>query len=85
MIGAVAWGAEVVAGGSTISTGPRAGRVMAGAFGDARARIFCRRLEAELVAVNGIYMTAEEIDANLAGQAVQIWLEGETIKIARFD
>jgi septum site-determining protein MinC len=85
VIGAVAWGAEVVAGGSIHIYGTARGRVMAGAFGDARARIFCRRLEAELVAVNGIYMTAEEIDANLAGQAVQIWLEGETIKIARFD
>jgi septum site-determining protein MinC len=85
VIGAVAWGAEVVAGGSIHIYGTARGRVMAGAFGDARARIFCRRLEAELVAVNGIYMTAEEIDANLAGQAVQIWLEGETIKIARFE
>lgn len=85
VIGSVAWGSEVVAGGSIHIYGTAGGRVMAGAFGDARARIFCRRLEAELVAVNGIYVTAEEIDANLAGQAVQVWLEGETIRIARFD
>jgi septum site-determining protein MinC len=65
--------------------GTARGRVMAGAYGDARARIFCHGLEAELIAVNGFYMTAEEIDADLRDQAVQIWLEGETIRVARFD
>ncbi|WP_363349494.1 septum site-determining protein MinC [Methylocystis echinoides] len=85
VIGSVAWGSEVVAGGSIHIYGTARGRVMAGAYGDARARIFCRRLEAELIAVNGVYMTAEKIDANLVGQAVQVWLEDQKIRIARFD
>ncbi len=85
VIGSAAWGSEIVAGGSIHIYGTARGRVMAGAYGDARARIFCRRLEAELIAVNGIYLTAEKIDPNLAGQAVQVWLEDEKIRIERFD
>ena len=85
VIGSVASGADVIAGGSIHIYGTARGRVIAGAYGDARARIFCRRFEAELIGVNGFYMTAEEIDANLRGQAVQVWFEDETIRIARFD
>ena len=85
VIGSIASGADVIAGGSIHIYGTARGRVMAGAYGDARARIFCRRLEAELIGVNGLYMTAEEIDAKLRGQAVQVWFEDETIKIAGFD
>ena len=67
VIGSIASGADVIAGGSIHIYGTARGRVMAGAYGDARARIFCRRLEAELIGVNGFYMTAEEIDAKSAG------------------
>jgi septum site-determining protein MinC len=85
VIGSVASGAEVTAGGSVHIYGTLRGRVMAGAYGEARARIFCRRLEAELLAVGGVYITADEIEANVRSQAVQAWLESETVKIARLD
>jgi septum site-determining protein MinC len=53
---------------------------MAGSIGNTSARIFCRKLEAELVAIDGIYKMAEDIAPNLRGQAVQLWLEGDSIK-----
>lgn len=82
VVGSVASGSEVVAGGSIHIYGALRGRAMAGTMGNASARIFCRKLEAELIAIDGFYMTAEDMEPGLRGKAVQIWLEGETIKVA---
>lgn len=80
IVGSVASGAEIIAGGSVHVYGALRGRVMAGTMGNAAARIFCRRLEAELIAIDGYYKTAEDMDPDLVGRGVQIWLEGEAIK-----
>lgn len=80
IVGSVASGAEVVAGGSIHVYGALRGRAMAGTTGNTSARIFCRKLEAELIAIDGFYQTAEDMDPRLRGKAVQIWLEGETIR-----
>lgn len=82
IIGSVASGAEVIAGGSIHVYGTLRGRAMAGTMGNAEARIFCRRLEAELVAIDGYYKTAEDLDESLRGKAVQLWLEGDSFKAA---
>ncbi|WDZ80025.1 septum site-determining protein MinC (plasmid) [Ensifer adhaerens] len=80
IIGSVASGAEVVAGGSIHIYGALRGRAMAGTTGNASARIFCRKLEAELIAIDGFYKTADDMEQNLRGKAVQIWLDGEALK-----
>ncbi|MGB3388744.1 MAG: septum site-determining protein MinC [Pseudaminobacter sp.] len=80
VVGSVASGAEVVAGGSIHIYGTLRGRAMAGTTGNASARIFCRKLEAELIAIDGFYKTAEDMEPDLRGKAVQLWLEGEAIK-----
>lgn len=82
IIGSVASGAEIVAGGSIHVYGPLRGRAMAGTTGNAAARIFCRKLEAELIAIDGFYKTADDMEPELRGKPVQVWLEGETIKAA---
>ena len=41
-----------------------------------------RKLEAELIAIDGFYKTADDMEPDLRGKPVQIWLEGETIKAA---
>jgi septum site-determining protein MinC len=82
IVGSVASGAEVVAGGSIHIYGALRGRAMAGTMGNSSSRIFCRKLEAELIAIDGFYQTAEDMEPGLRGKAVQIWLEGETIKAA---
>ncbi|CCF21537.1 putative septum site-determining protein minC [Pseudorhizobium banfieldiae] len=79
VIGSVASGAEVIAGGSVHIYGALRGRVMAGSVGNSSARIFCRKLDAELLAIDGIYQVAENMAANLKGQPVQLWLENDTI------
>jgi len=86
IVGSVASGSEVVAGGSIHIYGALRGRAIAGLLGSfMRPRIFCRRLEAELLAIDGVYKTADEMDPALAGRAVQAWLEGEQIQIAPLD
>ena len=80
VVGSVASGAEVIAGGSIQIYGALRGRAMAGSLGNASARIFCKKLEAELLAIDGVYKVAEDIDPKFRGQAVQLWLEDDTIK-----
>lgn len=85
ILGAVSSGAEVIAGGSVHVYGTLRGRAIAGASGNANARIYCRKLEAELLAIDGLYRTADEMPPELRGHAVQIRLEGDAIAIAPFD
>jgi septum site-determining protein MinC len=80
VIGSVASGAEIIAGGSVHIYGTLRGRALAGTLGNASARIFCRRLEAELLAIDGIYTTADEMSPDLLGQAVHLWLDGDAIR-----
>ncbi|MCJ8518717.1 septum site-determining protein MinC [Pseudorhizobium tarimense] len=79
VVGSVASGAEIIAGGSVHIYGALRGRVMAGSVGNSSARIFCRKLEAELLAIDGIYQMAEDMAPSLRGQPVQLWLEGDVI------
>jgi septum site-determining protein MinC len=76
----VASGAEIVAGGSIHVYGALRGRAIAGSIGNARARIFCQKLEAELVAIDGLYKTAEDIESQSRGRPVQFWLDGDALK-----
>jgi septum site-determining protein MinC len=85
VLGSVASGAEVVAGGSIHVYGALRGRAMAGSMGNSSARIFCSRNEAELISIDGYYRTAEEMDANLRTRPVQCWLEDRALAIAALD
>ena len=82
VLGPVGSGAEIVAGGSIHVYGALRGRALAGAAGDARARIFCQRVEAELLAINSYYKTAEDIDDSLRRGPAQAWLEGCTLRLS---
>lgn len=81
VLGAVSSGAEIVAGGSIHIYGALRGRAMAGINGNGAARIYCQKIEAELVAIDGYYQTAEQIDDALRGRAAQARLEGHSMKI----
>jgi septum site-determining protein MinC len=83
VIGAVANGAEVIADGNIHIYGGLRGRAMAGAQGDAKARIFVSDFRAELVAIAGQYRVFEQIPDDLEGQSVQCWLDGEKLMIAK--
>src|SRR6202158_663940 len=81
VLGSVGSGAEIVAGGSIHIYGTLRGRAMAGVNGNSAARIYCQKIEAELLAIDGYYQTAEEIDATLRNRPAQAWLDGDTMKI----
>ena len=73
-------GAELIADGCVHAYAPLRGRALAGARGDEGARIFCRKFEAELVAVAGVYAVAEQMQG-VRGSPVQAYLEQGKLKI----
>ncbi len=77
--GSVASGAEIISGGSIHVYGALRGRAIAGSDGNEKARIFCSSLEAELVSIAGFYKSAPDIDPDLFGRPVQIWLQDNLI------
>lgn len=81
VLGSVGSGAEIVAGGSIHVYGALRGRAMAGINGNAQARIYCQKIEAELLAIDGYYQTAEDIGDMLRRQPAQAWLDGEVLRI----
>ena len=85
VLGSVASGAEVMAGGSVHIYGTLRGRAIAGLSGHSGARIFCSKLQAELLAIDGVYQTADDMPAKALGKAVQAWLDGEHMKISVLD
>ncbi|MEN3287811.1 MAG: septum site-determining protein MinC [Bradyrhizobium sp.] len=84
VLGAVSSGAEIVAGGSIHVYGALRGRAMAGVNGNSLARIYCQKIEAELIAIDGYYHTAEQIDAALRGKPAQARLDGNAMRITPF-
>jgi septum site-determining protein MinC len=85
ILGSVASGAEVVAGGSIHVYGALRGRAIAGLSGNAAARIYCRKLNAELVAIDGVYQTAEDMPAERIGAPSCAWLDGDLMRITPID
>jgi septum site-determining protein MinC len=81
VLGSVSSGAEIVAGGSIHIYGTLRGRAMAGVNGNPAARIYCQKIEAELLAIDGYYQTAEQIDPTVRNGPAQAWLEGDVMKI----
>lgn len=82
VLGSVGSGAEIIAGGSIHIYGTLRGQAMAGVTGSRRARIFCHRFEAELLAIGSYYKTADEIDDSVRSGPIQAWLDGNTLKIS---
>ncbi|MEP6567897.1 MAG: septum site-determining protein MinC, partial [Mesorhizobium sp.] len=82
VLGSVASGSEIVAAGSIHVYGTLRGRASAGGLGNAAARIFCRKNEAELLSVDGWYCTAEEMEPSVRGKAVQAFLDNGMLRIA---
>jgi septum site-determining protein MinC len=84
VVGSVASGAEVIAGGSVHVYGPLRGRAIAGLKTNG-SRIFCRKLEAEMVGVDQLYRTAENWGPDLHGRAVQVRCDRGALRLAALD
>ncbi|MCR5873495.1 septum site-determining protein MinC [Phenylobacterium sp. J426] len=85
VLGAVSSGAEVIAGGSIHIYGALRGRAIAGLRAGAQARIFCRRLEAEMVGVDRLYRTAENWGPDLQGRPVEVRCDRGAIRLNVID
>ena len=80
VLAAVNHGAEVIADGSIHVYAPLRGKAIAGARGNTDARIFAQQLDAELIAIAGIYRTSENpLPDNVRGKAAQVRLDGEKL------
>ncbi len=79
----VSAGAEIMADGNIHVYAALRGRALAGAGGDAEARIFCSRLEAELVSIAGHYLVSDQIPPEYRGLPVQIALVDDRLTIER--
>jgi len=80
---AVSAGAELVADGHIHVYGALRGRALAGAGGDVEARIFCSRLEAELVSIAGRYLVSEQLPPEQRGSAVHIALVDDQLTVTK--
>ena len=73
-------GAEVIADGNIHIYAPLRGKAIAGARGNTDARIFAQCLDAELIAIAGIYRTTENpLPDNVRGKAAMVRLDGEKL------
>ena len=82
VLAVVSHGAEVIADGNIHVYAPLRGRAMAGARGDAAARIFCTCMEPQLLSIAGIYRTTEtELSSEILGKAAQVRLDGEKLVV----
>jgi len=82
VMGVVSRGAEVIADGNIHVYGPLRGKAMAGARGDTAARIFTTGLDAELVAVAGIYRVIDsKLPAELHQRPAVIQLQKDALHL----
>lgn len=81
VLATVSSGAEVMADGNIHIYGTLRGRALAGARGNAEARIFCLDLDAEIVSIAGRYQTSEQFPVGRKKGPVQIYLNGKHLVI----
>ncbi|HEY4318736.1 MAG TPA: septum site-determining protein MinC [Herbaspirillum sp.] len=82
VMAAVNNGAEIIADGSIHVYAPLRGRALAGASGNADARIFTTSMEAELISIAGVYRTFEkDLPPELSNKQVQIRLSGDRLDV----
>ena len=81
-LAAVNQGAELIADGNIHVYSSLRGRALAGARGNDGARIFCQRLEAELISIAGVYVNADELPKDKLGKPAQIFLRDGSLVIS---
>lgn len=82
VIGSVSAGAEVIADGNIHVYGSLRGRAIAGATGHHQAQIYCQKLEAELVSINGNYWLSESMEHHW-GSPVYIHLTDSELTLSK--
>ena len=82
VMGVVSQGAEVIADGNIHVYGPLRGKAMAGARGDEQARVFTTSLDAELVAIAGVYRVIDtKLPPAVHRKPVMVFLKDQALRI----
>lgn len=82
VLAAVSFGAEAIADGSIHVYGPLRGRAIAGARGDASARIYSTCMEPQLIAIAGTYRTTDTpLPDDVRGKAAFARLDGNALSV----
>jgi septum site-determining protein MinC len=68
-------GAQLLADGNIHVYAALRGRAIAGVRGEKEARIYCQRLEAELVGIDTAYLTADDLPRGYLGKSAQVSLD----------
>jgi septum site-determining protein MinC len=78
----VSHGAEVLADGDIHVYAPLRGRAHAGAKGNVNARIYCHRMEAQVLAIADVFRTTDEpLPAAVAGRPAMVRRAGDRLEI----
>lgn len=78
----VSAGAEVIADGSIQILGALRGKAIAGAQGTKHCEIVCQQMDAELIAIAGIYLVQESINTTAA--PARCWLNDDQMQVDYF-
>jgi septum site-determining protein MinC len=78
-MGSVSSGAELLANGSIFVFGTLGGRALAGLQGERHATILCHDMQAEVIAIAGVYLLGDEIDKQHLGKLTQVTLDDELV------
>jgi septum site-determining protein MinC len=80
----VSYGAEVIADGHIHIYAPLRGRAHAGKSGNTEARIFCHCMEAQVLAIAGVFRTTDvALPDDVVGHAAMVRLDGEQLAVER--
>ena len=78
----VSHGAEVIADGHIHVYAPLRGRALAGAQGNTGARIFSTSMDAQLLAIAGVYRTTDvALQPEVIGRAAMVRLLGDRLQV----
>lgn len=77
----VSEGAEVIADGHIHVYGSLRGRALAGVKGDISARVFCKKMQAELISIAGNFMLSDALREKVWDQPAQVYLDELTLHV----
>ncbi|NBC31774.1 MAG: septum formation inhibitor MinC [Alphaproteobacteria bacterium] len=78
-------GAELIASGHIHVYGALRGRALAGVNGNTKARVFCQSLEAELIAIAGLYRVSDDFDRAVWRRPVQVFLRQDSLCVEKVE
>jgi septum site-determining protein MinC len=81
ILNSVSHGAEVMADGNIHIYGALYGRALAGVNGNTQARIFCQKLNAELISIAGLYQLSDDFNLKKSTENLQVYLNDQKLHI----